>query len=313
MESAGPRGIRKGVDQFVEGDRPCRRCGYNLRGLPVQGKCPECGTKIRVGRSGAIDTLVAAPRGYLRRLARGFTLLALAAIALMLLSGLNVFGGCIPVVQGFYDAPWVSDAAMAASFAWWIGVFIVTAPREVPIGVPVNPVEEFRRLRWINRLAHLAWPAWSVMAMVDAYQSGAALLVAAEGLRMIGIFAIAPLAWQLAELAHTAEDASLADSLRGAAIGIITCGVPVHAWSLSLFAFPTGRVFVLLAALLFLGYAGSLLVFVWGTASMARTCWWAVRHSREREARDWELRMRTVEARRHHERETAAKSTGAPE
>jgi len=25
-------------------DRPCVICGYNLRGLPVFGDCPECGT-----------------------------------------------------------------------------------------------------------------------------------------------------------------------------------------------------------------------------------------------------------------------------
>lgn len=311
MESAGPRGICKSVERFVEGDRPCRRCGYNLRGLPILGKCPECGTRIRAGRSGVIDTLVAAPRRYLRRLAWGFTLLALAAIALMLLSGLNVFGGCVPVAQGFYDAPWVSAASLAVSVAWWVGVFIVTSPREVPRGVPVNPVEEFRRMRWVNRLAHLAWPAWSVVTMVDAYQSTTMLVVAAEVLRMTGIFAIAPLAWQLAELAHTAEDASLADGLRGAAIGIVGCGLPVHGWSLSLFAIPAGRVFVLLAALLFLGYVGSLLVFVWGAGSMARTCWWAIHHSREREARDWELRMRTAEARRLHQRESAGNATGA--
>jgi hypothetical protein len=31
---------------IVEGDNPCRKCQYNLRGLPVAGLCPECGTPI---------------------------------------------------------------------------------------------------------------------------------------------------------------------------------------------------------------------------------------------------------------------------
>ncbi len=35
---------------FVEESRPCRRCGYELKGLRVPGVCPECGTPIRRGR-----------------------------------------------------------------------------------------------------------------------------------------------------------------------------------------------------------------------------------------------------------------------
>jgi hypothetical protein len=29
-------------------DTPCRRCGYNLRGLLADGQCPECGTLVRL-------------------------------------------------------------------------------------------------------------------------------------------------------------------------------------------------------------------------------------------------------------------------
>src|SRR5258706_15757786 len=27
-------------------DTPCRKCGYNLRGLSGDGRCPECGTSV---------------------------------------------------------------------------------------------------------------------------------------------------------------------------------------------------------------------------------------------------------------------------
>ena len=37
-----------GIDAtgIVERDTPCRRCGYNLHGLPRDGECPECGSRV---------------------------------------------------------------------------------------------------------------------------------------------------------------------------------------------------------------------------------------------------------------------------
>jgi uncharacterized membrane protein len=32
--------------QTVVTDTPCRKCGYNLRGLSTAGRCPECGTPV---------------------------------------------------------------------------------------------------------------------------------------------------------------------------------------------------------------------------------------------------------------------------
>ena len=32
--------------ELIEEDRPCESCGYNLRGLPLSGRCPECGETI---------------------------------------------------------------------------------------------------------------------------------------------------------------------------------------------------------------------------------------------------------------------------
>src|SRR5688572_19635824 len=31
----------------VETDRPCANCGYNLRTLPKDGNCPECGWEVQ--------------------------------------------------------------------------------------------------------------------------------------------------------------------------------------------------------------------------------------------------------------------------
>lgn len=34
--------------ETIDTDTPCRRCGYNLRGLSTAGQCPECGIAVRV-------------------------------------------------------------------------------------------------------------------------------------------------------------------------------------------------------------------------------------------------------------------------
>jgi len=34
--------------EAIDSDTPCRRCGYNLRGLFTDGQCPECGTLVRL-------------------------------------------------------------------------------------------------------------------------------------------------------------------------------------------------------------------------------------------------------------------------
>ena len=31
----------------IEHDLSCMSCGYNLRALPPDGQCPECGTEVR--------------------------------------------------------------------------------------------------------------------------------------------------------------------------------------------------------------------------------------------------------------------------
>jgi hypothetical protein len=43
-----PESLRR-LDAIVAEDRPCLRCGYNVRGLRVGGRCPECGTALGVG------------------------------------------------------------------------------------------------------------------------------------------------------------------------------------------------------------------------------------------------------------------------
>jgi hypothetical protein len=70
-----------GAPAVVPMDVPCRKCGYNLRGLPVDGRCPECG--IAVGLSTYGDLLCYSDPAWLAKLRRGVTLILWGILAMI--------------------------------------------------------------------------------------------------------------------------------------------------------------------------------------------------------------------------------------
>lgn len=67
----------------VDHDRNCVRCSYNLRGLPIDGKCPECGSPIADSLKGIL--LQFASPEYLQKVAGGLSLI-LNGILLMVVA-----------------------------------------------------------------------------------------------------------------------------------------------------------------------------------------------------------------------------------
>jgi hypothetical protein len=69
---------------MIPSDLPCLECGYNLRGLPRYGRCPECGVDVgpSVDRLNARTLADADPR-WLRRLSEG-SIVGLAAFLICL-------------------------------------------------------------------------------------------------------------------------------------------------------------------------------------------------------------------------------------
>lgn len=57
---------------IVDTDRPCVQCSYNLRGVPITGKCPECGTDVAASLKGIL--LQHAGTEYLTTLRSGLSL-----------------------------------------------------------------------------------------------------------------------------------------------------------------------------------------------------------------------------------------------
>ncbi len=83
---------------FAE-DLMCLTCGYNLRGLPRSGGCPECGLKI-------VNTVIAR---------QGMTKRELAALAFHM-SALWFF---FQMVQTYYISTEISDSYLSYNQMLW--------------------------------------------------------------------------------------------------------------------------------------------------------------------------------------------------
>ena len=112
---------------IVDRDTPCRRCGYNLRGLNVDGQCPECGGPVEL--STGDDRLTAANPRWLRQLSRAIVVLVISSFLIPITS-------CTMGYAAF-DAVWEGDdisflgaasmvALIAACIAWIAAVWCFT-------------------------------------------------------------------------------------------------------------------------------------------------------------------------------------------
>lgn len=84
--------------RVVDHDCLCRRCGYNLRTLLLDGQCPECGALV--AGSWGTPTLLTAPRDHLVRLLVGTVLMVVATATfgvLMLALTIAAASGLPPV------------------------------------------------------------------------------------------------------------------------------------------------------------------------------------------------------------------------
>lgn len=107
---------------LIDEDIPCRRCGYNLKTLSPESKCPECGTSV--SRSIHGDLLRFADPDWVRKLATGtLTTMIGACLAIMgwLVFTAMVFVGLSVLQWGrtIWILCWIVGAA---------GIWIITTP-----------------------------------------------------------------------------------------------------------------------------------------------------------------------------------------
>lgn len=203
----------------IEHDRACPSCGYNVRGLRVGDRCPECATPITGGAVARSDTLGSAPVEYLHQFARGSMLMGVAAapfFGLLLLAAFLGRGG---------GSLLLGATALAAicSIAWAIGVQLATAPRPAHEDSPRAAEESWSVLRMITRVSQWAFVVsqlcWAGAAQITVSVGGlnpAAKLLFGMGLLFaaVGAVGLCFLLAYMIRIAHWADDTELVDRLK---------------------------------------------------------------------------------------------------
>jgi len=124
-------------------DVPCRRCGYNLRGLKPDGRCPECGTDVRVS---LVTLLRAADPAWVRRLAHGahrFHWCLLVVMAALL--ALHAMPALPDALQAALHArlPYLDTVLFGLLAVSGVGLMLaidaLTTPDPRPAAVPEHP------------------------------------------------------------------------------------------------------------------------------------------------------------------------------
>jgi hypothetical protein len=141
--------------QAIASDLPCRRCGYNLRGLATPGRCPECNAELVFATSG--NQFRFCDPEWVMKLARGMSwLVAAVAVAMLLLVSVVVASVFFRQAVGG-EVRFVASVVVATIAL--IGISMITS--KDPGG------DEFRAAKRA-RLALRAWVVGSVPLYIAA-------------------------------------------------------------------------------------------------------------------------------------------------
>ncbi|MGN6367257.1 MAG: hypothetical protein ACTHN5_03260 [Phycisphaerae bacterium] len=176
----------------VEGDAPCRQCGYNLRGLEVIGKCPECGAAVENSIHG--DLLQYSSGPWLEKVRLGFTLVLWGILV-------QVVGIVVAAAVFRGNSLLVQITAFAAGMVSLAGMWLVTEP---------DPGEAFGAVRKetkARRVVRMALVVSVVLAAMEIGSSPAVLgawaFTVSQVLSMAG--QVAGLVSELAQLTYIAR------------------------------------------------------------------------------------------------------------
>jgi hypothetical protein len=119
------------AEGVVAAEIPCRKCGYNLRGLHVEGRCPECGRAVGLSVRG--DFLRYSDPGWVRKLHRGIRMIIWAIVVIVLGVILGVALG-IGMGNATIAAAAPVTAVLIGYVLYLVGTWLLTEPDPSGVG-----------------------------------------------------------------------------------------------------------------------------------------------------------------------------------
>jgi len=291
-------------DVTLQRDVPCIKCGYNLRGLPRDRNCPECGTPVT--RSAPGDLLSAADPAWLSSVYRGQSRITIAGVLLLVTVPVviaidTLFDSFLdtnpPVRRALGLVPWLLCLGLLS-----LGIIRVTT-RDPRLTLTEQPVVLRRMTRMATFLTLWLCIAYNVADPVlqpaaTAYSTARAIVGWAFFLGLVAT-AIAA-SHYLGRLAERVPDTQLADKTKLTAkrfgiLVLVLLVVELIAWAAGYHSAPAqlrSESMVWVGLRLTIGLC-DFLVFVYALALMDR--WWAFRKV---------LRRCLLEARAHEEQKS---------
>lgn len=264
-----------------ETDHRCTHCGYNLRGLPRGGRCPECGTVARMSRAATYGhtPMVEVSKRYLHWLSVGLFMMGATfglPIALIVLSFL--FG----IRAGLFY--WVS---LVGLLLWPIGVMLSLMPRPLKQNAGAGVLgREWLVLRGSVAVTQIgAYGIFVVTSTIAGISGSEALTVVAGLFFVVWLLGMSALCVYMAELAWWGEDDHSRSWLYNCAwaIGVGGLGAPLctfmYRWTDSILFAVFGAPLLLVLVLGVLG----MVIKIFALASTVR---WAIRNAESARARD---------------------------
>lgn len=294
---ANPRSTALSTDgAFIEDDRKCPGCGYNLKGLNTGGNCPECGRIISNRRALDQGHMGEAPVRYLRLLSASFMIAGLGGLVLGVMTVIYIASLLLAVFD--WNTVFAS-IALGASVLWCAGLVVPLLPRRTGKTTRRSREEDWSYLRYAAGATQAFWLVATAILFLGSVTGMGTLPSRVSG--VIAVLGLAPVAILFARYADWASDTSLHNRFLACAWcisvftggGLLTSGLYTFNLGFGPFSIPFLVVFIVfgLASVL------ALMLFCFPLASNVR---WAISNARALAERDRRL---AEKAQREAERE----------
>lgn len=166
-------------DGAIEQDMPCSRCGYNLRGLTLDGLCPECASPV--SRSVHGNLLRFADPDWLNKLRLGMAFKLWGILIGIVIGGISGFSmnyGLPPIFS-------LLASVIGGGFRVW-ATFLITSP-EPTIGIDEDPIT-LRKI--IRSAAFVGFMGGQIQQTGQMTNTGLALILPGMLMSLLGLVSL---------------------------------------------------------------------------------------------------------------------------